>query len=1070
MRRHLFASACLPALLSAFPVRAETLIEAKRTDPVRTSTIKAGASDDTRITSAGSIVPTAGAAVTVDSNNKLTNEGLIQITNADGATGIAVAAGAGGGIANTGKITIDETYEPTDADKDGDLDGPLAVGTGRSGIRTAGSYAGSISNSGTIAVEGKDSAGIWLGGALTGAFTHDGTTTIVGDRSVGVRLDAVNGNVRLAGAIGAQGEGAVAARVDGDIAGALVVQGALASTGYRTTTLPADPSKLDADDLLQGGPALIVAGNVSGGIILAVPPKDNSPTDNDEDKDGIDDGKEGSATILSYGAAAAVQIGAADRAVAIGPVAGTGTGFGLIVDGSISGQGLYAGIDGNGLVVGGLGGTVSIANGIGVNGRIEAVSNGASATAIRIGNGATTPEIRVAGSVTATGGGTSTSRATAIVIETGGHVATIRNSGTIRATASGADGSATAIVDRGGSVSLVENSGAISASGALATSDRNIAIDLSANNEGVIVRQTAVAAGITAPSIAGDIRFGAGNDLLDVADGSVKGQARFGTGDNRLALSGDATFDGTASFGSGNDSVSLAGTSVFTGTADFGGGQDMLTLSGTARFAGTLANAQELAVTVNGGTFDLAKGASIASLAMGSGSVLRVTLQKDSAAQAANLLQISGNASFAQGSKLAIKLGSIADAEGRYTVLRAGSLSGAANLATDTALLPFLFKGALSAVGGNELAVDISRKTTTELGLNRSQAAIYDAAYAALGRDQKVGAAFLDITDGDDFRRSLRQMLPDHAGGTFELASLGSRATARILADPRGPFKDKGRWGYWISQIALSTTKSVDDTAGYSVGGWGLSTGGEYKTGLGNFGLSVGYVAGRDNDRGTDNDVHANQWELAAYWRGTWAGLSAYARASAGRIDFKSARSFTGNTGSEAVTRSTKGSWNGNLASAAGGVSYEMVSGSFSLRPIASVDYYRLKEDGYAESGGGQAFDLIVASRKSDELAVTGSVAAGLDFGGYDQDSGWLRIEVEGGRRQLVGGSLGSTTAHFADGQTFALVPEDRTSGWVGKLRATGGNSMFRVGSEFNAEQQQGRAALSLRANLQFDL
>ena len=118
----------------------------------------------------------------------------------------------------------------------------------------------------------------------------------------------------------------------------------------------------------------------------------------------------------------------------------------------------------------------------------------------------------------------------------------------------------------------------------------------------------------------------------------------------------------------------------------------------------------------------------------------------------------------------------------------------------------------------------------------------------------------------------------------------------------------------------------------------------------------------------------------------------------------------------------------------------------------------------------GTAIDLVVQSRSSDELAVTGSAALGLDLGGQNQESGWFRFELEGGRRELVGGGLGATTAAFAGGTAFTLTPEERTSGWVGKLRAVGGNAAFRFGGEFNAEEQQGRAALSLRASLQIGL
>jgi uncharacterized protein with beta-barrel porin domain len=1059
--RRLLASTCLLAIAAS--AHAETTVTTKRTDQVRTSTIKSGAADDLRITADGQVAPANGIAVTLDTNNKVTNEGTIQITNADSAGGIVATSGSGT-IANTGKIILDETYAPTDTDKDGDLDGPYAVGTGRIAIRTTGDFTGAITHSGTITIEGNDSAGIVLGGKLTGNFVHDGTTTVVGDRATGVQLGAVQGNVRLAGSVTATGVNASAARLDGNVDGALVVQGKLIATGYRATS-GADATKLDADDLLQGGPALSVAANVSGGIVFAVPPKDGSTTDNDEDKDGIDDSKEGSAEVTSFGGAPAVQIGAAGRDVAIGAVAGTGNGLGVIVDGTILGSGVYANVDAVGMKIGGLGGATTIAGGIGINGGVGASSQ-RSATALLVGSGATVPEVRVAGTVSAAGGSSAQSISTALLVDGGANVGTIRNSGTIRATAGGGDATAIAILDRAGTVSLVENAGAITASGAATTSDRNVALDLSANGRGVTIRQTVVASG-TAPSIAGDIRLGGGNDVLDIADGTVKGNTRFGLGDNRLTLGGDAAYAGNAVFGSGNDAVSLAGTATFDGQLDFGGGVDTLTLAGTSRLTGSLANAQGLAVAVNGGTLNLTSAANIRALSVASGGVLGVTLDKTGGT--GTMINVAGEANFASGSKLAVRLANIGNAEGRYVVLRAGTLTGAGNLGSDTALLPFIYKGTVAAAG-NELAIDIARKTTGELGLNRSQASAYDAIYAALGADTKMQTALLSQTDGDTFRRSLRQMLPDHAGGTFEAVTMGSRAFARILADPNAPFKDEGRWGYWVSQAGWGTSKNLGDTASYDVTGWGISGGAEIKTGLGNFGASLGYLWSRDADGGTANEVSGNQYELAGYWRGQWDGLMTSARVSAAHISFDGDRRFEGKAGEETVSHNSNAKWDGTLFSASGSASYEFYTGNLTLRPIVAVDYYRLKEDGYKESGGGKAFDLIVNSRTSDELAVTGSGAVGLDFGGDDADTGWFRVELEGGRRELVGGSLGSTTARFDGGNSFTLTPQDRTSGWVGKLRAVGGNAGFRVGGEFNAEEQQNRAALSLRATLQIGL
>src|SRR3546814_3010862 len=85
----------------------------------------------------------------------------------------------------------------------------------------------------------------------------------------------------------------------------------------------------------SGGPALSIEGDVDGGIILAVAPKDNDKDDKDEDDDGIEDANEGSAVVRSLGEAPAMRIGAADRDVTIGAVAGTGTDFGLIIDGTV---------------------------------------------------------------------------------------------------------------------------------------------------------------------------------------------------------------------------------------------------------------------------------------------------------------------------------------------------------------------------------------------------------------------------------------------------------------------------------------------------------------------------------------------------------------------------------------------------------------------------------------------------------------------------------------------------------------------------------------------------------------
>lgn len=1074
--RQLYACTCLTPvalLVATSPLHAETVISTARTTSIATSTANSGAADNIRISSAGSVKPSAGTAVTIDSANSVVNEGAIQITGANDAVGIQANAGVTGSITSSGSITIDESYTPADTDNDGDKDGPFAQGARRYAIRTLGGLTGNVLNSGTIVVEGNNSGGISLGGTLAGGLTHSGSITVTGDNSFGIQAGAITGNARILGGVIVQGAGSVGVALQGDIGGVLQIQGGISSTGYRNAVPPSDVSKLDADDLLQGGSAVIVAGNVGGGIIFDVPPKDNDPANKDEDNDGIEDSKEGSAVVLTKGSAAAVQIGSATANTAIGPVAGTAAGgHGIVINGSILGDGAYKDIQGNGLVIGGLGGNVSVAGGMTVNGSVSASSNAANATAVRLGSGATVPTIKTVGAITATGGSTATTLVRAIAIDAGANIASITNSGRISATAA-TDGTAVAIVDASGTLSLVDNSGTILAKSANGGVNKATAIDLTANTSGATVRQTLVGANVTAPAITGNILFGSGNDNLDIADGSVTGNSRFGSGANSLSMSGDATYTGDATFGNGNDTMTLANSTVFTGNVDFGGGVDTLSLTGTSKFKGTLAGSGGLSLTVNGGTLALGNPGMVALSSISVAGQGAIGVNIDAKAGTFTQYLVSGAANFASGSKVLVTLANVSQAEGQYLIIKAGTLSGGGNLSANSIALPFLFKSSIAANDAlGEVRLNIVRKSTAELGLNGSESRAFDAVFKALDNDAQVAGSFLNISTGSGVRKALQQMLPDHAGGVFEAVTQGSRATARFLNDPHSPFSDQGSWGFWLQQVAWGTSKSLGNTAAYDITGWGVAGGAEAKAGaIGNFGLSLAYLAGRDADGSNANEVNSNQYEVAAYWRAHWGNLRAHARASAAQIGLRGSRAFTGSNAGQTVDRRATSSRDGQLFGAAAGLSYELsLAKRFSIRPSASIDYYRLHEKSYVEKGGGTALNLSVAGRTSDEMAVNGTVIAGLDLGSKDPDATWFRAEIEGGRRQIVGGHIGSTTAHFTNGQNFVLLPEERTNGWVGGLRMSGGTQGFLLGGEFNAEEQQGRVALGLRVTLAIGL
>jgi len=1063
MRSLLCTTSLSSILILSAPAAAQTVVTVSdaRTTAIATSSASNGAPADITIAAAGSVKPASGpVAVTLDSDNDVKNDGTIQFTDRNDVVGIDVTAGGTGTITHNGKIILDETYEAKDDDNDGDLDGPFAQGSNRVGIRTSAPFTGSIVNAGEITVEGNDSAGIQLGGPLSGSLTNSGTIAVTGNDGVGVQTGDVSGNVALRGTITVAGANAVGVAIDGDVGGALTIQGTIGTTGYRYIQRPADPSKLDADDLLQGGPTVRVSGNVAGGILLDRAPANTDPEDTDEDDDGIPDAQEGTANIVSYGAAPALQIGSATDNLTIGAVGATG--HGLVVRGTVQGAGVYDGVNAVGIAIGGLGGSVDMAGGITLDGTVSATSR-ADATAIRLGAGVSAPTIVNSGSVSAGGGSASGNLTRAIAIESGASVRSLANSGTISAS-TGTDGTAIAIHDAAGTVGLVENSGTIRATGASAESNRAIAIDLSANDGGTTIRQTVAGEGQRAPSIEGNVRFGGGDDLFDVRDGRVSGTVAFGAGNNEMLLSGDAVQLGRIDFASGNDTLSLAGSSRFQGIVDFGGGADVLTLGSGTVFSGSLLGSGGTAATI-GGTLDVSSATSVAfaSLDVGAAGTIGVTIDGDSGT--ATRYDIAGLARFADGAKVSVRLNGIASSLGDYVIVDAGTLVGADTLATTDTALPFLFKSALvSNADAGTVTLTIDRKAAGDLGLNRSESAAYDAIFEVLDRDEELTGLFLAIDDQDTLRNRFGAFLPEHAGGSFDSITLAARNATRFLGDYMPGDDDDASWNFFGQQIAWGGSKELGDTQSWRIGGWGVIGGAERGLGgAGHLGVSLVYASGRNSNGDNDNEVLLGQYEVGAHWRGRFGGFAAYARAAIAKVDFDGQRRLYAGD----FERIARASWGGNLVSASAGLSYDLALGSrLRVRPQAGIDYYRLSEDGWSDAGGGAGFDLTVEQRVSDEIVANGVLAIGYELGSLDPEASWLRLELEGGRREVVGGEIGDTTAYFGDGDRFTLAADPRNSGWLGRIRLSGGVDRFMVVGEAGAEEQQHHTAFTARLGL----
>ena len=249
----LLLGAAVP-LVFVLPATAQVQITTATTAPVATATANGGAAANVEITTTGSVTLSgqAGAtAVTINSNNTVTNAGKIETVNSDNSVGVRITPGITGGYSGVGAVSLLEDFTRPDTDSDTDPDGPVAQGTGRTGIlvEPGGTLNGGINlgASGSVVVEGNNSFGVSVRSVLNGDYRQQAifvdpvadadrngaSITLTGANGVAVDLrEDITGNVSIGGSTSATGEGSVGVRVLGDVAGEFLIDGGVLATGF----------------------------------------------------------------------------------------------------------------------------------------------------------------------------------------------------------------------------------------------------------------------------------------------------------------------------------------------------------------------------------------------------------------------------------------------------------------------------------------------------------------------------------------------------------------------------------------------------------------------------------------------------------------------------------------------------------------------------------------------------------------------------------------------------------------------------------------------------------------------
>jgi uncharacterized protein with beta-barrel porin domain len=1004
-------------------------ISTATTNPLQTSAPDGASPGNVTVTSTGSIAVTAGqTAVTVNSNNIVSNAGTLSSNDANNTTGIALQGGFAGPqvITNSGTISLLESYTLTDTDNDGDRDGTFATGTNRHGIRLGAgpAFNGDIVNSGTISVEGNASAGIRLDALLNGDLTSSGAINVTGDNATAIAIlgggsAGVTGDVLARGGAVVTGTASRGLAVEAPIAGQLRINGAWNVTGYHSTTRPQNTANLDADDLQQSGSAIDIRSSVAGGVTIeGIGVED----DLDDDGDGIldnaatnpDTNDDVTASINVFGSAPAINIQADPSGPLVLGATPAAGGWGLHVRGAVNALGVFDNVDATAIrIIGaGPGAGVTTAGGVALDGDVSAGSIEGDAYGIQFGANASAPVLQVRRRLSATVVADQDQTAYGVNIAAVASVPALNNSGTINAQLFGETGDAVAIFDQSNTLATITNSGSITA--AVSATDA----DLSDNIPPPPVTGAAIAIDVSASTI--------GVTLNQVADTPFNDDD---TVDNDSAQRPAVQIVGDVRFGAGADTVNLS-AGLIDGALSFGAGADVLNINGTgARYAGILNDSDgQLIVNVTNGTLALeGNTVNISSATFGASSVLSVQLSA-TPAQSTHIIA-SGAVTFAPGASVVPVAPVGLPVSGSHTFLTAnGGLVGGANVERvfSGTGSPWLYNFEVDAIG-NTLVANYNLKTAAQLALDANQAIAFQPLIDALRPNAAAAAALASLDTQVEFFDAYEDLMPSFASASAELAATGIQQAQSAASNRLAATRLQGvdETSVWAQEIGYQVTRTPLTAAGqeYTGAGFGLALGIDAPLNNGAlFGVSASLLASEATEEGRPDGEISSFFGQANAYLGTALGpIDLDLIAGLGGGQMRSRRFVEIGPDFRAAPEAEWWAYEGHAALRA--AAPMRLAEWFIVTPQAAVTYVHMTEQGYTETGGGAGIDYDADEATSQRAWGD----AGLELSGRWRlgPNSIVAPRLYGGYRSNLINDAAERTFRFATGgPAFTLTDE----------------------------------------------
>lgn len=1042
---------------------AQETISDDRTTPVVTSDV----AGDTTLESGGSISLNGGTALTIDSDEVVIVDGDIVFdadAPSDNSTGILITGNRAVDYTQNGSILLLDSLERDGITAPDFADSRFGFWLG------AGTHTGSITlgNTAEIDVDGDSSAAFRLEGDLTGDVIIDGTLGVEGAGSTAIDISGgVIGNVTVEGTsnVSAFGENSDGINISGDIDGALALNGSVSVTAFQDATpetvpVPVDndgdgsiDNQTDIDDAeainavqaaLQSGHGIVISSIVTGGVLLDGPlPSEFSDV-------------EGQSTTT-----AAVEVRGSGNALRVdgatlGFVDTTGItdygNYGLINRGDLAARGTYEGVAAE---------TVNVRNsdvsgGIRNDNEIIASATGASATAVTLGTGLTTPEFYNRGllQAIATGFGAET---IAIDIEAGADVPTLVNVGVIEALGISDDSDVIAVRDASGSVTSFTNSGSIIAdlrddddNNALTTDDENeptgreLALDFSANTVGITITNT-VRDDFDSETddrnlfgtVFGNVLTGSGDDVYSLDAGNTFGDLFLGGGADTVAASMGADIFGDIDFGTGNDALSLDGGNV-VGDLFFGAGTSTISLTNESTFVGDIFNTGTLNIDVDNSDLTLNIGTDVAlnDFTTTNGANLGFAISGDGTS-AAQISALTANLS-ADTTITTLFTGAFNTAEQSFTLVSSGALTLGGNaadlLTTEEGVLPILFEQTLSTENsGNDLVLTLRRRTPDELEIGTNLQPAFSPVIDALTEDDELGALLFNATTTDEFNDIFNQAIAGPLDAPLAYArAQNSSVTSLVTQRVDELTQDETRPGHiWLQEEGYFINRDEDENSnGYDGGGFVVAAGIDMPlAGIDVVGVSAHFASARyDEQAGEDFPFDRTTIGADLYYAERLGQFDIDGRVGYAFASSSSERNVNFGGGLRQVTAD----WDGTQVTANSRIRYRMDMGKTQLTPFTSIDYVSISEDGYTETGD-ETLALTVSDIDGDSLRANVGFSISRAFKGRSGNFEFSRPGVFTPRltaawsQELITDDL-EATYNFDGGTPFTLISEPESS------------------------------------------